>query len=106
MAIEKIQFGWGCMPDPLEEEGIKREPEKILLLGNDNDDSLNMLDNLRRAILELDLDYNIKYTDSKGSMSYYGVMTLPALVVNDELISYGEVLDKDKIINVIKEKLL
>lgn len=94
------------MPDPLEEEGIKREPEKILLLGNDNDDSLNMLDNLRRAILELDLDYNIKYTDSKGSMSYYGVMTLPALVVNDELISYGEVLDKDKIINVIKEKLL
>lgn len=94
------------MPDPLEEEGIKREPEKILLLGNDNEDSLNMLDNLRKAILELDLDYNIKYTDSKGSMSYYGVMTLPALIVNDELISYGEVLDKDKIINVIKEKLL
>ncbi len=93
------------MPDPLEEEGIKREVEKILLLGNDNEDSLNMLDNLRKAILYLDLDLEIKYTDSKSSMSYYGVMTLPALIVNDELISYGEVLDKNKIINILKEKL-
>lgn len=103
MSIEKIQFGWGCMPDPLEDE--EREIEKILLLGNNDDNSLDMLDNLRRAILELNLDLSIKYTDSKGSMSYYGVMTLPALIVNDELISYGEVLDKEKIVSVLKEKL-
>ncbi|PCG20944.1 hypothetical protein KQ44_00610 [Brachyspira sp. G79] len=80
--------------------------EKILLLGgNDDDASLNMLSNLRNAILDLDLDLSIKFTDSKGSMSYYGVMTLPALVVNDELVSYGEVLSKETIINIIKEKL-
>ncbi len=91
------------MPDPLEDE--EREIEKILLLGNNDDNSLDMLDNLRRAILELNLDLSIKYTDSKGSMSYYGVMTLPALIVNDELISYGEVLDKEKIVSVLKEKL-
>ncbi|EKV57122.1 hypothetical protein A966_06630 [Brachyspira hampsonii 30446] len=93
------------MPDPLEEEGIEREIEKILLLGNDDKNSLDMLGNLRKAILELDLDLSIKYTDSKGSMSYYGVMTLPALIVNDELISYGEVLDKDRIVSILKEKL-
>ena len=86
------------MPDPLEDE--EREIEKILLLGrNDDDTSLNMLSNLRNAILDLDLDLSIKFTDSKGSMSYYGVMTLPALVVNDELVSYGEVLSKETIIN-------
>lgn len=93
------------MPDPLEDEGIEREVEKILLLGNDDKNSLDMLDNLRRAILDLNLDLSIKYTDSKGSMSYYGVMTLPALVVNDELISYGEVLEREKIVNILKEKL-
>ncbi len=92
------------MPDPLEDE--EREIEKILLLGrNDDDTSLNMLSNLRNAILDLDLDLSIKFTDSKGSMSYYGVMTLPALVVNDELVSYGEVLSKETIINILKEKL-
>lgn len=105
MAINRMQFGWGCLPDPLEEEGIEREIEKILLLGNDDKNSLDMLGNLRKAILELDLDLSIKYTDSKGSMSYYGVMTLPALIVNDELISYGEVLDKDRIVSILKEKL-
>ena len=92
------------MPDPLEDE--EREIEKILLLGrNDDDTSLNMLSNLRNAILDLDLDLSIKFTDSEGSMSYYGVMTLPALVVNDELVSYGEVLSKETIINILKEKL-
>lgn len=91
------------MPDPLEDE--EREIEKILLLGGNDDASLNMLSNLRNAILDLDLDLSIKFTDSKGSMSYYGVMTLPALVVNDELVSYGEVLSKETIINILKEKL-
>ena len=92
------------MPDPLEDE--EREIEKILLLGrNDDDTSLNMLSNLRNAILDLDLDLSIKFTDSKGSMSYYGVMTLPALVVNDELVSYGEVLSKETIKKILKEKL-
>lgn len=104
MIKKNIEFGWGCLPDPLEDE--EREIEKILLLGrNDDDASLNMLSNLRNAILDLDLDLSIKFTDSKGSMSYYGVMTLPALVVNDELISYGEVLSKETIINILKEKL-
>ena len=64
-----------------------------------------MLVNLRKAILELDLDLSIKYTDNKGTMSYYGVMTLPALVVNNQLISYGEVLSKEKIVKILKENI-
>ena len=103
MIKKNIEFGWGCLPDPLEDE--EREIEKILLLGGNDDASLNMLSNLRNAILDLDLDLSIKFTDSKGSMSYYGVMTLPELVVNDELVSYGEVLSKETIINILKEKL-
>ena len=103
MIKKNIEFGWGCLPDPLEDE--EREIEKILLLGGNDDASLNMISNLRNAILDLDLDLSIKFTDSKGSMSYYGVMTLPALVVNDELVSYGEVLSKETIINILKEKL-
>ena len=64
-----------------------------------------MLVNLRKAILELDSDLSIKYTDNKGTMSYYGVMTLPALVVNNQLISYGEVLSKEKIVKILKENI-
>lgn len=105
MIKNNIEFGWGCLPDPLEDEGGSIETEKILLLGGEDDNSLNMLVNLRKAILELDLDLSIKYTDNKGTMSYYGVMTLPALVVNNQLISYGEVLSQEKIVKILKENI-
>ena len=105
MIKNNIEFGWGCLPDPLEDEGSSIETEKILLLGGEDENSLNMLVNLRKAILELDLDLSIKYTDNKGTMSYYGVMTLPALVVNNQLISYGEVLSQEKIVKILKENI-
>lgn len=98
-----IECGWGCLPDPYGDE--EKETEKIILLGGDDDNSLNMLDNLRKAILELDSDSSIKYTDNKALMSYYGVMTLPALIVNDKLISYGKVLNIETIVNILKENL-
>ena len=105
MIKNNIEFGWGCLPDPLEDEGNDIYIKKILLLGGEDEDSLNMLTNLRNAILELDLDLSIKYTNNKGTMSYYGVMTLPALIVNNKLISYGEVLSQKKIVEILKENI-
>ena len=103
MSKDIIEFGWGCLPDPYGDE--ERETEQIILLGGDDDNSLNMLDNLRKAILELDSDSSIKYTDNKALMSYYGVMTLPAFIVNDKLMSYGKVLDTETIVNILKDNL-
>lgn len=105
MIKNNIEFGWGCLPDPLEDKGNDMYIEKILLLGGEDEDSLNMLTNLRNAILELDLDLSIRYTNNKGTMSYYGVMTLPAFIVNDKLMSYGKVLDTETIVNILKENL-
>ena len=102
--MQRIDFGWGCLPDPLEDEGIQREVDKILLLSNEN--SAEMLSNLQNALNKLNIDFPIKCTDDKAVMSYYGVMTLPALIINDELISYGEIISEDKLIGILKEKLL
>lgn len=102
--MQRIDFGWGCLPDPLEDEGIQREIDKILLLSNEN--SADMLVNLQNAVNKLNIDFPIKCTDDKAVMSYYGVMTLPALIINDELISYGEILSEDKLMGILKEKLL
>lgn len=102
--MQRIDFGWGCLPDPLEDEGIQREVDKILLLSNEN--SADMLTNLQNAVNKLNIDFPIKSTDDKAIMSYYGVMTLPALIINDELVSYGEILSEDKLMGILKEKLL
>ncbi|WP_420535696.1 thioredoxin family protein [Brachyspira pilosicoli] len=92
------------MPDSLEDEGIQREVDKILLLSNEN--YSQMLTNLQNAINKLNIDFPIKCTDDKATMSYYGVMTLPALIINDELVSYGEILSEEKLIVILQEKLL
>lgn len=102
--MQRIDFGWGCLPDSLEDEGIQREVDKILLLSNEN--SAEMLSNLQNAVNKLNIDFPIKSTDDKATMSYYGVMTLPALIINDELVSYGEILSEEKLIGILKEKLL
>ena len=101
--MQRIDFGWGCLPDPLEDEGVERESDKILLLSNEN--SVEMLVNLKNALDKLNIDIPIKSTDDKATMSYYGVMTLPALIINDELVSYGEILSEEKLIGVLQEKL-
>lgn len=92
------------MPDPLEDEGIQREVDKILLLSNEN--SAEMLSNLQNALNKLNIDFPIKCTDDKAVMSYYGVMTLPALIIDDELVSYGEILSEEKLICILQEKML
>lgn len=102
--MQRIDFGWGCLPDSLEDESIQREVDKILLLSNEN--SAEMLTNLQNAINKLNIEFPIKSTDDKATMSYYGVMTLPALIINDELVSYGEILSEEKLIGILKEKLL
>ena len=102
--MQRIDFGWGCLPDPLEDEGIQREVDKILLLSNEN--SAEMLSNLQNALNKLNIDFPIKCTDDKAIMSYYGVMTLPALIIDDELISYGEILSEEKLICILQEKML
>lgn len=98
--MQRIDFGWGCLPDSLEDEGKQREIDKILLLSNEN--SAEMLSNLQNAVRKLNIEFPIKSTDDKATMSYYGVMTLPALIINDELISYGEILSEDKLIGILK----
>ena len=33
----------------------------------------------------------------------YGVMSTPALVINEQVVSYGKVLKKDEIVTILKK---
>ena len=37
-----------------------------------------------------------------AKIAAYGVMTTPALVVGDKVVSYGKVLKKDEVIKLLK----
>ena len=47
------------------------------------------------VISELQLDYEIEHITDFAEIASYGVMPTPALVLNEEVISYGKVLTVD-----------
>ena len=49
------------------------------------------------ALIELNVDIAIEHVTDFAQIAAYGVMTTPALVVNDHVISYGKVLKKEEV---------
>ncbi|OEJ16924.1 redox-active disulfide protein 2 [Brachyspira hampsonii] len=47
----------------------------------------------------------IKYVEDMAEIASYGVMSTPALVLDDKVLSYGKVLSKEEIIKLLKENL-
>lgn len=63
----------------------------------------NSLENAtREAMKELEIDAPISHVTDFIEIASYGIMSTPALVINDKIISYGKVLKKNEIIKKIK----
>lgn len=57
----------------------------------------------REALAELGMDTSIEHVTDFAKIAAYGVMSTPALVVNDTVISYGKVLKKDEVIALLRQ---
>ena len=55
------------------------------------------------ALIELGMDSTIDHVRDYEKIAAYGVMTTPALVVEGKVVSYGKVLKKDEVIELIKK---
>lgn len=58
-------------------------------------------ENARKAVDNLGLDVEVEYITDMEKVMSYGVMSMPALLVNDKIVSVGKVLKPKEI-----EKLL
>ncbi|ADK30285.1 redox-active disulfide protein 2 [Brachyspira pilosicoli P43/6/78] len=47
----------------------------------------------------------IKHVENMEDIAFYGVMSTPALVLDDKVLSYGKVLSKEEIIELLKANL-
>lgn len=75
----------------------------IKILGSGCKNCITLGENTKRALEELGLEAEIvKVTDMKEIMAY-GVMSTPALVINEKAVSYGKVLKPKDIVNILKE---
>lgn len=63
----------------------------------------NMLESAaRKALQELQLDVPIEHVTDFTEIAAYGVMSTPALVVNEQVLAFGRVLKQKEIIALLK----
>lgn len=74
----------------------------IKILGSCCGNCDTLEENAQTAVKEMGLEVEIvKITDVKDIMTY-GVMTTPALVIDEKVVSYGKVLSPKEIIKIIE----
>lgn len=78
-------------------EGKKKEEMKekicgIKVLGSGCKSCHNLLENTQKAVQSMGISIEVEYVTDMQQIMKYGVMSMPALVVNENVVSAGKVL--------------
>lgn len=58
-------------------------------------------ENAKKAVSEIGLDVEVEYITDMEKVMTYGVMSMPAIVVNDKVASMGKVLKSAEVIELL-----
>ena len=75
---------------------------KIKILGSGCRNCKVLEANTKRALEELKIKSDVEKVTDIARIMEYGVMSTPALVVNEKVVSYGRVLNPEEIKNILK----
>ena len=76
---------------------------KIKVLGNCCKKSTETFENAKLAVKELGLDTEVENIGDFVEIAKYGVMSTPALVIDDKVVSFGKLLKSKDIVNIIEK---
>lgn len=82
-------------------EPAKLESIKVLGVGCAKCHQLN--DAVVKCAKELGISTPIEYITDMSAIAAYGVMSMPALVINEKVVSYGKVLKHDEIKSIFNQ---
>jgi small redox-active disulfide protein 2 len=75
----------------------------IKVLGACCKKSKKTFENTKIAVKEMGLDVEVENIDDIVEISKYGVMSTPALVIDEKVVSYGKLLKPKDIIKIIEK---
>ena len=85
-----------------EDAGITSN-KSILVLGSGCTKCNQLEAATKEALLELGIDEKVGHITDFAQIASYGVMTTPALVVDNKVLSSGRVLKKEEIVKMLKK---
>ena len=75
---------------------------KVKIVGANCSNGMKILKNLNKVERELDMNFDIEKIDANDKKKY-NVTVIPALIIEDKIVSSGNVLTDREIENYIKE---
>ena len=63
----------------------------------------NQYENTAAAVKKLGLEIDVEYITDMQKVMEYGVMSMPAIVVNEKVVSMGKVLKTSEVENILKK---
>ena len=74
-----------------------------VFLAQDVQNATSLKKNTAEALNSLGIKANIEHETDFTKIASYGVMTTPALVINNKVVSSGKVLKTKEVANIIKK---
>lgn len=75
----------------------------VKILGSGCKSCVQLGDNTKAALAELGIEADIIKVTDFSEIAGYGVMTTPALVIDEKVVSFGKVLKANEIIKLIEK---
>ena len=100
---KKCSCGANCSPETMEKAQQEKNAPGVKVLGGGCAKCNQLEAAAYEALKELGMDDKIHHVKDFAEIAAYGVMTTPALVIDNKVVSYGRVLSKDEAIELIKK---
>lgn len=94
----------GCQADTIKRAEQLKKSSGIMILGSGCKKCNDLENVVVSALKELNRNDEIQHITDVMMIATFGVMTTPALVVNGNVVSYGKVLKKEEVIDILKKE--
>lgn len=92
-----------CSSDNIEKAEEKKKEKGIKILGSGCAKCIALEKSAREALAELNVEEDIDHITDFSQIASYGVMSTPALVINGKVVSYGKVLNRDEVKELLEK---
>lgn len=80
----------------------EKELKSIKVLGSGCKSCHTLYENAQEAIKQLNIEVGIEYVTDLERIMSYGVMSTPALVINEQVVSMGKLLKPQQIMTLLE----
>ena len=75
---------------------------EIKIIGNESSNRMKLLKNVGKALEKVKGKISVSLLEDEVDRVKYNVSNVPALIINDKVISQGKILNEKEIVNFIR----